>query len=100
MKYAADRPFSDPEKATRRLLEIANATEAIQDGRIHIEDQCPVPEGRRQPGPIRRRPRSRDRARLAVEARVRDLCEVHAGRRRPVRLTCAGDLATKRTFNA
>ena len=26
-----------PEKAARKLLEIANATETVQDGRIHIE---------------------------------------------------------------
>jgi hypothetical protein len=37
MKYADTRPFADPEKAARKLLEIANATEAVQDGRIHIE---------------------------------------------------------------
>jgi hypothetical protein len=37
MKYATDRPFADPEAAARKLLEIANATEAVQDGRIHIE---------------------------------------------------------------
>jgi hypothetical protein len=37
MKYASDRPFADPEKAARRLLEIANAVEPVQDGRIHIE---------------------------------------------------------------
>jgi len=34
MKYATDRP--DPEKA-RKVLEIANSIEAIQDGRIHVE---------------------------------------------------------------
>ena len=37
MKFAADRPYSDPEKAARKLLEIANAAQAVQDGRIHIE---------------------------------------------------------------
>ena len=37
MKFTADRPYSDPEKAARKLLEIANAAEAEQDGRIHIE---------------------------------------------------------------
>ena len=37
MKFAADRPWSDPEKAARKLLEIANAAEAAQDGRIYIE---------------------------------------------------------------
>ncbi len=37
MKFSADRPFADPEKAARRLIEIANRVEAVQDGRIHIE---------------------------------------------------------------
>ena len=34
---AADRPWSDPKKAARKLLEIANSVEAVQDGRIYIE---------------------------------------------------------------
>jgi hypothetical protein len=37
MKYATSRPFADPEAAAHKLLEIANTTEAVQDGRIHIE---------------------------------------------------------------
>jgi hypothetical protein len=37
MKLTVDRPFADPEKAARKLLEIANTTEAVQDGRIFIE---------------------------------------------------------------
>jgi hypothetical protein len=37
MKFAVDRPYSDPEKAARKLVEIANAVEAVQDGRIYIE---------------------------------------------------------------
>jgi hypothetical protein len=37
MKFVEPRPFADPEAAARKLLEIANATEAVQDGRIHIE---------------------------------------------------------------
>ena len=36
MKYATARPYADPETATRRILEIANAVEPVQ-GRIHIE---------------------------------------------------------------
>jgi hypothetical protein len=36
MKYASERPYADPEKAARRILEIANAVEPVQ-GRIHIE---------------------------------------------------------------
>ena len=37
MKYATDRPFADPEKAARKLMEIASTVEPVQDGRIHIE---------------------------------------------------------------
>jgi hypothetical protein len=37
MRYADARPFADPEVTARKLLEIANATEAPQGGRIHIE---------------------------------------------------------------
>ena len=36
MKYATARPYADPEKAARRIVEVANAVEPIQ-GRIHIE---------------------------------------------------------------
>jgi hypothetical protein len=37
MKYAAERYCSDPDRAARRLLEIANSVEPVQDGHIHIE---------------------------------------------------------------
>jgi hypothetical protein len=37
MKFVAHRPFADPEAAARKLMEIANTIEAVQDGRIHIE---------------------------------------------------------------
>jgi hypothetical protein len=37
MKYTAERPFTDPEKAARRLMEHARAFEPIQDGRVYIE---------------------------------------------------------------
>ena len=37
MKFAADRPYSDSEKAARKLIAIANSVEAVQDGRIYIE---------------------------------------------------------------
>jgi hypothetical protein len=37
MKFATDRPYSNPETAARKLVEIANAVETIQDGRIYIE---------------------------------------------------------------
>jgi hypothetical protein len=37
MKFTTDRPYSDPERAARRLLEHAQAFEPIQEGRIYIE---------------------------------------------------------------
>ena len=37
MKFMADRPYADPETAARKLIEIANSVEAVQDGRIFIE---------------------------------------------------------------
>ena len=37
LKLTADRPFADPEKAARRLLEHAHAFETVQHGRIYIE---------------------------------------------------------------
>src|SRR5213079_437979 len=37
VKLTADRPYADPEKAARRLLEHAHASEPIQEGRIYIE---------------------------------------------------------------
>jgi hypothetical protein len=37
MKFAAERPFANPETAARKMLELANAFEPIQDGRFYIE---------------------------------------------------------------
>jgi hypothetical protein len=37
MKYVEASPFADPDVAARKLVEIANAAEAAQDGRICIE---------------------------------------------------------------
>ena len=36
-KFVQPRPYADPEAAARKLLELANAVEPMQDGRIHIE---------------------------------------------------------------
>jgi hypothetical protein len=36
MKYAANRPFADPEKAARKLIEIANTAESYMDQRVSI----------------------------------------------------------------
>ena len=37
MKFADPRPYADPEKAARRIIEIASTVEPAQDGRIHVE---------------------------------------------------------------
>jgi hypothetical protein len=37
MKFIEPRPVADPDAAARKLLELANAFEPIQDGRIYIE---------------------------------------------------------------
>jgi hypothetical protein len=37
MKFVEPSHFTDPDAAARKLLEIANATEPAQDGRIYIE---------------------------------------------------------------
>jgi hypothetical protein len=37
MKFATTRPYADPETAARKLIEIANSIDAVQDGRIYIE---------------------------------------------------------------
>ena len=37
MKFMASRPFADPEVAARKIVELANAFEPVQDGRIYIE---------------------------------------------------------------
>jgi hypothetical protein len=34
MKFVVPSPFADPDVAARKLVEIANATEAVQNGRI------------------------------------------------------------------
>jgi hypothetical protein len=37
MKFVEPSHFTDPDAAARKLLEIANATEAAHNGRIYIE---------------------------------------------------------------
>ena len=36
-KYVQPRPYADPDVAARKIVELANAFEPIQDGRIYIE---------------------------------------------------------------
>jgi hypothetical protein len=37
VQFAEPRPYADPDQAARKLVEIANTIEPVQDGRIHIE---------------------------------------------------------------
>jgi hypothetical protein len=37
VKFAEPRIYADPEKAARRIVEIASTVEPVQDGRIHVE---------------------------------------------------------------
>ena len=37
MKFVEPSGLADPDVAARKLVEIANAVEAVQDGRIYIE---------------------------------------------------------------
>jgi hypothetical protein len=37
MKFVEPSAFTDPDKAARRLAEMANAIETVHDGRIYIE---------------------------------------------------------------
>ncbi|RXG96376.1 hypothetical protein [Bradyrhizobium zhanjiangense] len=37
MTRTAERPFTNPEAAARKLVELAATIEPVQDGRIHIE---------------------------------------------------------------
>ena len=36
-KFVAERPLTDPDVAARKIVEIANDVEAVQNGRIYIE---------------------------------------------------------------
>jgi hypothetical protein len=87
MKLTTDRPYANPETAARKLIEIANSIEPVQDGRIFIEllnrpmlfDLKATPVGYTTDLQL-------DRSRLAQARQVRDLCEVHPGRCRFVRM--------------
>ena len=37
MKFATERPYADPEKAARRIMQHARAFEPVQDGRTYFE---------------------------------------------------------------
>jgi hypothetical protein len=74
-KYVERSPLSDAETAARKLIEIANGVEAIQDGRIHIEKiNGPfLYEIKGTPAQYLAGLKAGHRARLARSARVRHL---------------------------
>jgi hypothetical protein len=37
MKFVEPGPFADPDAAARKVMELANAFEPVQEGRIYIE---------------------------------------------------------------
>ena len=37
MKFVTNRRFADPEAAARKLVEIANGIEPVQDSRLYVE---------------------------------------------------------------
>jgi hypothetical protein len=89
MKFSPDRPYSDRDAAARKLLEITNAVEAVQDGRIQIEkDQRAVSvSGASNASRMQGWSGFGDRAGLAGSSRERDLCEVHVGGGGSIRLS-------------
>jgi hypothetical protein len=82
MKYVEPSIHADLDVAARKLVEIANAVEAVQDGRIYVElVKRRVPQTWRHTGSVPRLPGSHDRAELAAG---------HARRCREVRLMASG----------
>jgi hypothetical protein len=99
MKFVTERPFSDPDAAARKLAEIANAVEAVQDGRLYRTGQRRVPRSWRHTGSIPRRARAHHFSGLAVAARERHLREVHARRCRQGRQGGRMKFVTERPFS-
>ena len=67
-QFVPNRPYSVSERAGRKIVEIANSVEAVQDGWIYIEliNGPFLYRERGTPEEYKGRPRSSDRARLAV----------------------------------
>jgi hypothetical protein len=87
MKSSGDRPFADPEAAARKLIEIANTVEAVQDGRLHIEKiNAPFLQAGGSPAEYGAGLALAVAKGWFVQTRVRDLCSVHPIGRGPVRV--------------
>ena len=79
-KFVPQRPYADPEAAARKLVEIANSVEAIQDGRIFIELINGPFELKGTPAEYSAGLKLGERARLAPTPRIRDVREVYPDR--------------------
>jgi hypothetical protein len=89
MKTTADRPFADADKAVRQLVEIANATEVVQDGRIFVEQiNSAFLRAGGSPSEYRDVLERALAEGLAMAAREWHLREVYPGRCGAVRMTC------------
>jgi hypothetical protein len=90
MKFVSPSHFTDPDAAARKLVQIANASEVVQEGRIYIElVNNPFLNDGGTPDQCRAALARAVTVGLAVAARVRNLCEIHACRRRAFRLMAA-----------
>jgi len=87
MKFVSPSQFTDPDAAARKLVQIANASEVVQEGRIYIElVNNPFLNDGGTPDQYRAALARAVTVGLAVAARVRNPCEIHACRRRAFRL--------------
>jgi hypothetical protein len=78
MKFIETRPLANPDLAARKLIEIANGIEAVQDGRIYIERvNVPFLAAGGSGDDFRAGIARGHRAGLVLAARERHLCEVH-----------------------
>jgi len=78
MKFVEPNPFTDPDATARKLLEIANATEPAQDGRIYIElVNAAFLKAGGTAEQFRAGIQRGGRQRLDGAARIWDLCEIH-----------------------
>jgi hypothetical protein len=94
VKFVEGRPLADPDAAARKLMELANAFEPVQDGRIYIE---------KINGPFLfefKGTPAECKAGLDYAIAKRHLCPVHRGRRGAVRLISGAISRSKLVFFA
>jgi hypothetical protein len=86
MKYSTDRPYSDPDKAARRLMQHAHAFEPVQDGRIYIKKvNGPFLFGDKGVMPNKASASRPPPSAAGCHARIRDVRDAFAGQRGVIR---------------